>query len=278
MASDATSHWSLSDACRINTRPCTGSVGRRYVEDWDGLPPCRCHLGIQGAWHLVAELAGPAEAQTGRRPAPRARLDPDRGDDHRQGPLRGSRLAVGLNYLEPWFRPTVGIALRDGVGELDATAAFEVYGQSAAAQRSRSQPVTRSAPGTASSCSPPRSRRRPASLGSSCPAQAHPAPSTRDCAPGPSIGTCPSNRSRAGLVRTGLAAAGSPLRCRTSPTTPTPAPLARPRKWSAIPPPSSTSALRTVLAPVPARPRQPRGRNPPRREPGLPQATSSSPA
>ena len=33
----------------------------------------------------------------------------------------------------PWFRPTVGIVLRDGVGELDATAAFEVYSQSAAA-------------------------------------------------------------------------------------------------------------------------------------------------
>ena len=40
---------------------------------------------------------------------------------------------IGLNYLEPWFRPTIGIALHDGVGELDATAAFEVYGQSAAA-------------------------------------------------------------------------------------------------------------------------------------------------
>jgi hypothetical protein len=36
--------------------------------------------------------------------------------------------------LEPWFRPTIGIALRDGVGELDATAAFEVYSQSAAAR------------------------------------------------------------------------------------------------------------------------------------------------
>jgi hypothetical protein len=41
---------------------------------------------------------------------------------------------VGLDYVMPWFRPTVGIALRDGVGELDATAAFEVYGQSAAAR------------------------------------------------------------------------------------------------------------------------------------------------
>jgi hypothetical protein len=34
----------------------------------------------------------------------------------------------------PCFRPTVGVALLDGVGELDATAAFEVYGQSAAAR------------------------------------------------------------------------------------------------------------------------------------------------
>ncbi len=34
----------------------------------------------------------------------------------------------------PWFRPSVGIALRDGVDELDATAAFEVYEQSAAAR------------------------------------------------------------------------------------------------------------------------------------------------
>ncbi len=41
---------------------------------------------------------------------------------------------MGLNYVMPWFRPTVGIVLRDGVGELDATAAFEVYSQSAAAR------------------------------------------------------------------------------------------------------------------------------------------------
>ena len=33
----------------------------------------------------------------------------------------------------PWFRPTLGIALSEGVGELDATAAFEVYSQSSAA-------------------------------------------------------------------------------------------------------------------------------------------------
>ena len=41
-------------------------------------------------------------------------------------------MAGRARLREPWFRPTVGIALTDGVGELDATAAFEVYTQSAA--------------------------------------------------------------------------------------------------------------------------------------------------
>ena len=34
----------------------------------------------------------------------------------------------------PWFRPDRRHRADDGVGELDATAAFEVYGQSAAAR------------------------------------------------------------------------------------------------------------------------------------------------
>ena len=90
--------------------------------------------GVPAALHLVAELAGPAEAQRV------ANLHPELGwtptetttipDDH----FATSDWPVGLNYVIPWFRPTVGVALSDGVGELDATAAFEVYNQSAAAR------------------------------------------------------------------------------------------------------------------------------------------------
>ena len=40
----------------------------------------------------------------------------------------------GSPSSSPGSAPTVGIALRDGVSELDATAAFEVYTQSAAAR------------------------------------------------------------------------------------------------------------------------------------------------
>ena len=89
--------------------------------------------GVPAALHLVAELAGQAEArrvaalhpELGWAPTETTRIP----DDH----FATSDWPVGLNYLEPWFRPIIGIALRDGVGELDATAAFEVYSQSGAA-------------------------------------------------------------------------------------------------------------------------------------------------
>jgi hypothetical protein len=41
---------------------------------------------------------------------------------------------VGLNALIPWGRPTLGIALRDGVGEIDLASTFEVYDVSYAAR------------------------------------------------------------------------------------------------------------------------------------------------
>ena len=131
---DATSHWSRINALQ-NQHPAVHWLrGRRYVEDGTVTTTAAVTSGVQGALHLVAELAGPAEAQRVADQHPELGWTPTEpttiGKDHfavRDWP-------VGLNYLEPWFRPTVGIALHDGVGELDATAAFEVYGQSAAAQ------------------------------------------------------------------------------------------------------------------------------------------------
>jgi hypothetical protein len=108
--------------------------GRRYVEDGSVTTTAAVTSGVPAALHLVAELAGPAEAQRvadlhpelGWTPGTPVRIPVDHFAVH--------DWPVGLNYVEPWFRPTIGIALRDGVGELDATAAFEVYGQSAAAR------------------------------------------------------------------------------------------------------------------------------------------------
>lgn len=131
---DATSHWSRIGALE-KSRPAVHWLrGRRYVEDGSVTTTAAVTSGVPGALHLVAELAGPAEAQRV------ADLHPELGwtptqtttipDDH----FAAHDWPVGLNYVFPWFRPTIGIALADGVGELDATAAFEVYSQSSAAR------------------------------------------------------------------------------------------------------------------------------------------------
>jgi putative intracellular protease/amidase len=130
----ATSHWSRIHALETS-RPTVHWVrGRRWVEDGSVTTTAAVTSGVPAALHLVAELAGPAEAQRV------ANLHPELGwtltetttipDDH----FAARDWPVGLDYVLPWFRPTIGIALNDGVGELDATAAFEVYGQSAAAR------------------------------------------------------------------------------------------------------------------------------------------------
>jgi putative intracellular protease/amidase len=131
---DATSHWSRIKALESGRPAVHWMRGRRYVEDGSVTTTAAVTSGIPAALHLVAQLAGPVEAQRVADLHPELRWTPSQTtaipDDHfavRDWP-------VGLNYVMPWFRPTVGIALEGGVGELDATAAFEVYSQSAAAR------------------------------------------------------------------------------------------------------------------------------------------------
>ena len=130
----ATSHWSRISALE-KSRPAVHWLrGRRYVEDGSVTTTAAVTSGVPAALHLVAELAGPDRGTASGGPAPGARLDPDPDDRIPDDHFAPHDWPVGLNYVMPWFRPTVGIVLRDGVGELDATAAFEVYSQSAAAR------------------------------------------------------------------------------------------------------------------------------------------------
>jgi putative intracellular protease/amidase len=130
----ATSHWSRIHALEASHPAVHWVRGRRYVEDGSVTTTAAVTSGVPAALHLVAELAGPAEAQRVADLHPELAWTPSEStvidDDH----FTVADWPVGLNYVLPWFRPTVGIALRDGVGELDATAAFEVYSQSAAAR------------------------------------------------------------------------------------------------------------------------------------------------
>jgi putative intracellular protease/amidase len=130
----ATSHWSRIGALQKN-RPAVQWVrGRRWVEDGSVTTTAAVSSGVPAALHLVAELAGPAEAQRVADLHPELGWSPHQTTVITKDHFTVGDLPVGLNFVEPWFRPTVGIALRDGVSEMDATAAFEVYSQSAAAR------------------------------------------------------------------------------------------------------------------------------------------------
>jgi putative intracellular protease/amidase len=130
---DATSHWSRISALEASRPAVHWERGREYVDDGSVTTSAAVASGVPAALHLVAELAGRAEAQRVADLHPELNWTPTRSttipDDH----FAARDWPVGLNYVMPWFRPRIGIALGDGVGELDATAAFEVYGQSAAA-------------------------------------------------------------------------------------------------------------------------------------------------
>jgi putative intracellular protease/amidase len=129
----ATSHWSRIGSLQ-KSRPAVHWVrGRRWVEDGSVTTTAAVSSGVPAALHLVAQLAGPADAQRIADQHPELGWSPDQTTVIAKDRFSAGDLPVGLNFVEPWFRPNIGIALRDGVGELDATAAFEVYTQSAAA-------------------------------------------------------------------------------------------------------------------------------------------------
>ncbi|MER6532032.1 DJ-1/PfpI family protein, partial [Streptomyces sp. NPDC001508] len=125
---DATSFWSNIGSLERGYPRVHWKRGRRYVEDGRVTTTAGVTSGTVGALRLVEELAGRSEAaRIGKSLSyPGWTLD---------GPtaIPVNRLAVGdlpyaLNAAFPWLRPTTGIGLIDGVGEIDAAAAFEAYG------------------------------------------------------------------------------------------------------------------------------------------------------
>ena len=123
----ATSHWSNIARLRRKHPQVEWVRGQRYVVDGSIITTGGVTSGIFGALRLVGQLAGPAEAERvgrelaypGWRPGAPAGMPAQRaapGD-----------LSYALTAAFPWLRPTVGIGLVSGVGEIDAAAAFDIY-------------------------------------------------------------------------------------------------------------------------------------------------------
>jgi putative intracellular protease/amidase len=130
----ATSHWSAIRGLQ-RSRPQVDWVrGQRYVQDGTLTTTAGVTSGVFGALRLVEQLASAEEAQrVGQELAyPGWSLHgPTEIGAQRWAP---GDLAYVLAAAFPWLRPTVGVGLVEGVGELEVAAPFEVYASSFAAR------------------------------------------------------------------------------------------------------------------------------------------------
>jgi putative intracellular protease/amidase len=126
----ATSHWGAITALEISNPEVEWIRGQRYVQDGPVTTTAGVTSGIPGALKVVKDLVGPEEAERIGSAVnyPGWALEaPGFIPDHSHGV---EDLSLGVALAFPWMKPTVGVGLTDGVGEIDAAAAFEVYAQS----------------------------------------------------------------------------------------------------------------------------------------------------
>jgi putative intracellular protease/amidase len=130
----ATAHWSAIKGLERRHPQVDWVRGQRYVQDGTITTTAGVTSGVFGALRLVEQLADAGEAQrVGQELAyPGWSL-------HGPSEIRAQRWAPGdLAYLLaaafPWLRPTVGVGLVEGAGELEVAAPFEVYASSFAAR------------------------------------------------------------------------------------------------------------------------------------------------
>jgi putative intracellular protease/amidase len=131
----ATSHWSNIASLRCKHPQVNWVRGQRYVVDGSITTTGGVTSGIFGALRLVGQLAGAAEAErVGRELAyPGWRSGAPAGMPVQR--VAAGDLSYALTVAFPWFRPTVGIVLVEGVGEIDAAAAFDIYAGNSSAAR-----------------------------------------------------------------------------------------------------------------------------------------------
>ncbi len=130
----ATAHWSSIRGLERRRPQVDWVRGQRYVQDGTLTTTAGVTSGVFGALRLVEQLAGAGEAQR----VGQALAYPG-WSLHGPTEIRAQRwapheLALLLAVAFPWLRPTVGVGLVDGIGELEVAAPFEVYASSFAAR------------------------------------------------------------------------------------------------------------------------------------------------
>jgi hypothetical protein len=139
----ATAHWSRLGALAEQYPKVNWVAGQRFVQDGPVTGTAGVTSGVPGALRVMADLAGADEAERVGQLVGYPNWSLNGPTDIPTRSMSVDDLPVGLNALIPWGRPTLGVALHDGVGEIDVASSFEVFDVSYAAR-----PVPLSATGT----------------------------------------------------------------------------------------------------------------------------------
>jgi putative intracellular protease/amidase len=131
----ATSFWQRLGGLRDSHPETTWVAGERFVEDGRIVTTAGVTSGLAGSLRLIELLAGPAEATRVGRAVSYRDWAPGSPTRIPEQSLAIGDLPYALNAAFPWLRPTIGIGLTDGVGEIDVAAAFETYAWTSFAAR-----------------------------------------------------------------------------------------------------------------------------------------------
>jgi putative intracellular protease/amidase len=130
----ATSHWSRITQLTKAHPEVNWVQGQRFVQDGPITTTAGVTSGIPGALRVMTDLAGADEAARVGRSVGYPNWSVSEPTDIPVQSFTTRDVPVALNAVLPWGRPTVGVALDDGVGEIDLASVFEVYDVSYAAR------------------------------------------------------------------------------------------------------------------------------------------------
>jgi transcriptional regulator GlxA family with amidase domain len=123
----ATSHWLRLIGLHRNYPGVRWTDGVRYVDDGDLITTAGVLSGVDGALRVIERLVGPATAAQAAQAVHWPAYSPaGAAPIQRNRPAPADVVAL-LSAGYRWDRPTMGVLLTDGVGEIELAAAFRPY-------------------------------------------------------------------------------------------------------------------------------------------------------
>lgn len=128
----ATAHWMRVDSFAARYPHVDWVRGQRFVDDGDIVSTAGIISGVDGTLHVLERLLGPAAADDAAAAV---------GWRHHRAGLPATAAAgvpdpvAIINAGYRWDPPTIGVALADGVGEIELASVFDAYGGQSLAAR-----------------------------------------------------------------------------------------------------------------------------------------------